>query len=102
MSDIPRPRFPWLLVVASVLLAVLFAYVMFGAYLPAKRQVVRLEAELKELYRREGDFEARLAQQEKSHALREQQLVALTAERDALVQRLEELERELGAARRRR
>lgn len=102
MNDIPRPKFPWMLVAASVLLAALFAYVLFGAYLPAKRHVGRLETELKELYRREGDLQTRLAQQEQRHALREQQLMAMSAERDALMQRLEELERELAAARRRR
>jgi len=100
--DRGRVSTPWLLVVASLLLAVLLLYVLFAGYLPARQRVARLEAELRDVYRREADLQTKLAQQEQRHALREQQLVALTAERDALVKRLEDLERELSAARRRR
>lgn len=100
--DRARMSTPWLLVIASVLLAVLLLYVLFAGYLPAKQRVARLEAELRDVYRREAELQTRLAQQEQRHALREQQLLALTAERDALVKRLEDLERELTAARRRR
>lgn len=100
--DRARMSTPWLLVIASVLLAVLLLYVLFAGYLPAKQRVARLEAELRDVYRREAELQTRLAQQEQRHALREQQLLALTAERDALVKRLEDLERELSAARARR
>jgi len=96
--DRGRVSTPWLLVVASLLLAVLLLYVLFAGYLPARQRVARLEAELRDVYRREAELQTRLAQQEQRHALREQQLVALTAERDALVKRLEDLERELSAA----
>ena len=41
----------------------------------------------------------RLAQNEQRHALREQQLLAVTAERDALSRRLEEIQRELAVSR---
>ena len=102
VADRARVSTPWLLVVASVLLAVLLLYVLFGGYLPAKQRSARLEAELRDLYTREAELQTKLAQQEQRHALREQQLVALTAERDALVKRLEDLERELTAARARR
>lgn len=91
-----------MLVAASVLLAALLLYVLFAAYLPAKQRATRLENELRDLYRREAELQTRLAQQEQRHALREQQIVALAAERDALVKRLEDLERELTAARGRR
>jgi septal ring factor EnvC (AmiA/AmiB activator) len=89
-------RVPWLLVAGSALLALLVLYTFFGAYLPAKQRIVRLEAELKDVYAREAALQTRLAQQEHRHALREQQVQALVAEREALAQRLEELQRELG------
>lgn len=98
VPDQPRSARPWLLVVASALLVGLVLYVMFAAWLPAKHRMVRLEAELKEVYAREAALQTRLAQQE----LRERQAAALRAERDALARRIEELERELAAARSRR
>jgi septal ring factor EnvC (AmiA/AmiB activator) len=97
--DRPRPQLPWLLVAAGVLLLVIVLYLFFGAYLPAKQQLARLDAELKQVYGREAQLQTRLVQQEKAHALREQQGTALTAERDALARRIEELEKELAAAR---
>jgi septal ring factor EnvC (AmiA/AmiB activator) len=99
VADRPRPQLPWLLVAASVLLLVIVLYLFFGAYLPAKQRLARLEAELKQVYGREAQLQTRLAQQEKSHELREQQSTALTAERDALAKRIEEIEKELAAAR---
>ncbi len=99
MSDAPRARLPWLLVAASVLLAVLLAYALFGGYLPAKRRVVSLERELRDVYAREAELQTRVAQNEQRYGLREQQLLAVSAERDALARRLEELERELAIAR---
>jgi predicted nucleic acid-binding Zn-ribbon protein len=87
-----------MLVVASGLFAVLLLYVLFVGYLPAKQRMAGLERELRELYVREAELQTRLQQQ----ALRERQVVALSAERDALVKRLEALERELAAPRRRR
>jgi septal ring factor EnvC (AmiA/AmiB activator) len=100
VADRPRVSLPWLLVAASVLLLVIVLYLFFGAYLPAKQRVARLESELKQVYGREAQLQTRLAQQDKTYALREQQATALSAERDALVRRIEELERELVAARR--
>jgi septal ring factor EnvC (AmiA/AmiB activator) len=101
VADGPRPKLPWLLVVASVLLAALLAYTLFAGYLPAKQRIARLERELKDLYAREAELQTKLAQGEQRHALRERQLQAVTTERDALGRRLDELERELAAARRR-
>ena len=48
MADLPRLKTPWLLVAAAVLLLALLLYVMFAGWLPAKHQVTRLEAELKD------------------------------------------------------
>ena len=99
MTDAPRARLPWLLVAASVLLAVLLAYTLFGAYLPAKRRLASLERELKDVYAREAELQTKVAKSEQTYALREQQLIAVSAERDALARRMEELERELAIAR---
>jgi septal ring factor EnvC (AmiA/AmiB activator) len=99
VTDAPRARLPWLLVAASVLLALLLAYTLFGAYLPARRRVASLERELKDVYAREAELQTKVAKNEQSHALREQQLLAVTAERAALARRMEELENELAIAR---
>lgn len=84
-----------MLVAASVLFVVLLLYVMFVGYLPAKQRVTGLERELKAVYEREAELQTKLHQQEEQHALLERQLAARSAERDALVKRLQELEREL-------
>jgi type II secretory pathway component PulM len=99
VNDSPRARLPWVLVAASALLAVLLAYTLFGGYLPAKRRTVSLERELRDLYAREADLQTKAAQTEQRSGVREQQLLAVTAERDALARRVEELERELAVAR---
>jgi septal ring factor EnvC (AmiA/AmiB activator) len=99
VTDAPRTRLPWLLVAASVLLALLLAYTLFGAYLPTKRRVASLERELKEVYAREAELQTKNAKNEQTYGLREQQLLAVTAERDALAKRMEELEKELAIAR---
>ena len=84
--------------VGSALLVVLVLYVLFGAYVPTKQRVARLEAELKQVYLREAELQTKLAQQEQRAALRES---AVTAERDELARRLEELQSQLPPARRR-
>jgi septal ring factor EnvC (AmiA/AmiB activator) len=96
-----RVRVPWLLVAGSVMLALLVFYVFFAAYLPAKQRIARLEAEIKDVYEREAALQTQLAQQEQRGALRERQTQALAAERDALARRLETLQRETPARRRR-
>lgn len=98
----PRSSLPWTLVVASVLLLAITLYLFFGAYLPAKQRLARLEVELKQLYAREAQLQTQIAQQEKLHALRAQQVTALSGERDGLAKRIDELEKELAAARGRR
>jgi predicted nucleic acid-binding Zn-ribbon protein len=86
-----------MLVASCVLLLALLLYVLLGAYLPAKQRIAGLEAELKEVYARESALQTRLAQDPRT--IRDQQLSALRAERDALNRRIQELERELAAAR---
>ena len=98
MVDRPGTKLSWTLVAASVLFAVLLLYVMFVGYLPAKRRMAGLELELKELYQHEAELQTKIQAQ----AVRERQVATLSAERDALAKRVEALERELAAARRRR
>ena len=84
---------------ASVILLLLVLYVLFVGYLPSKQRVAGLEAELKDLYKREAELQTRIAQQDQRYALRERQISALTSERDTLIRRLEELEKQLAAMR---
>jgi len=91
-----------MLVAASALLLLITLYLFFGAYLPAKQRLARLELELKQLYAREAQLQTKLAQQDKLYALRLQQVTALSTERDALARRLEDLEKELAARGKRR
>lgn len=88
---------PWVLVAASVLLLVLVVYLLFGAYLPTKKRITHLEAELKDVYAREAQMQTRLAKDAEKGTQRDQQLAASTAERDALAKRVDELEKEIAA-----
>ena len=99
MADRPNTKIPWFLVAASMVLLLLVLYVLFVGYLPSKQRVAGLEAELKDLYKRENDLQTRISQQDQRYALRERQISALTTERDTLIRRLEELEKLLAAAR---
>jgi septal ring factor EnvC (AmiA/AmiB activator) len=99
VADRPNARIPWFLVAASFVLLLLVLYVLFVGYLPTKQRVAGLEAELKDLYKREAELQTRMAQQDQRSSLRERQISALTSERDTLIRRLEELERQLAAAR---
>ena len=99
MTDAPTTRLPWAIVAGSVLLLVLLLYTLFGGYVPAKRRAASLERELRQLYAREAELQTKVAQNEQRHAVREQQIIAISAERDALARRLEDLERQLGVAR---
>ena len=99
VADRPNARIPWFLVAASVVLLLLVLYVLFVGYVPSKQRVAGLEAELKDLYKREAELQTRIAQQDQRYALRERQISALTSERDTLIRRLEELEKLLAAAR---
>jgi septal ring factor EnvC (AmiA/AmiB activator) len=99
VADRPIARIPWFLVLASVILLLLVLYVLFVGYLPCRQRVAGLEAELKDLYKREAELQTRIAQQDQRYALRERQISALTSERDTLIRRLEELEKLLAAMR---
>jgi septal ring factor EnvC (AmiA/AmiB activator) len=102
VADGPRATFPWLLVVASLLLALLLAYTLFGAYLPARQRIASLERELKELYAREAELQTRVAQNEQRGAARDRELAEAAAGREAMARRIEDLERQLAASNARR
>jgi uncharacterized protein HemX len=102
VAERPPVRAPWWLVAASVVLALALLYTILGVHAPARRHIAALEAELKALYAREADMHARLARLEQRQTPHERQLAALAAEREALVRQVDELQRELAAARRRR
>jgi hypothetical protein len=99
MADVSGARLPWTIVAGSLLTLGLLVYTLFVGYVPTKRRVASLEHELRQLYTREAELQTKVAQDEQRHALREQQLIAIGAERDALAHRLEELERQLSATR---
>jgi septal ring factor EnvC (AmiA/AmiB activator) len=99
VTDPPDSKIPWFLVAASTVLVLVVLYVLFIGYLPAKQRAASLEAELRDLYKREAELQTRIAQQDQRSALRERQISALTSERDTLIRRLEELERLLGTGR---
>ena len=100
MTDRPNARIPWFLVAASFVLLLLVLYVLFVGYLPSRQRVAGLEAELKDLYKREAELHTKIAQQEQRALLRDRQISQLTGERDALIRRLEELEKQLRGQRR--
>src|SRR5215510_13424945 len=96
MEDGEHPKIPWPIVGARVLLLLEILYLLFVGYLPAKQRIAGLEAELKDLYRREAELQSKIAQQDQRYSVRERQISALTSERDTLIRRLEELEKALG------
>jgi hypothetical protein len=68
---------PWLLVAGSAMLLILLLYVLFGAYVPAKQHIEKLEAELREVYTREAALQKRVAELEDLLAERDKQIRAL-------------------------
>ena len=91
-----------MLVAASVVLLLIVLYLFFGAYLPAKQRLARLEAELTTLYGREAQLQSQLEAQKKAQAARDQQGSAAAGEREALTRRIDELEKELAAVKSRK
>lgn len=80
---------------------ILFSYVFFQ-YVNTKRRVTGLETELRSVYEREHELQTRFAQQEQRYTLREKQMTAVMAERDALARKLEALEGQVSPPRGRR
>ena len=97
MDDYAKPRRPWLLIIASLLLAVIAAWTGYQ-WKQAKDQEVRLKAELNKVYHEAEQLRAEAAQSQQRVSLLEKQIMALSGEREATTKRLEELEAELSAA----
>jgi uncharacterized protein HemX len=91
------PRRPWLLIVASLLLAAIAVWTGFQ-WKQGKDQEVKLRAEVKQVYLEAEQLRALASQSQQRVSLLEKQVMALSAEREATTKRLEELEAELSAA----
>jgi len=95
MDGVPPSRRPWMLIAAALVLLIMLAYVLVGAYLPSRQRMAGLEIELKDLYQKEAELQTQLAQALQKSTMLQQQVGALAAERDALLRRTRELEQEL-------
>ena len=99
MDGAPPGR-PWLLIAAALVLAALLTYVVLGAYLPSRQRMARLDAEIRDAYQKEARAQTDLAQTLQRETILQQQVRALSAERDGLLKRARELEQELATLRR--
>ena len=95
MDGAPPIRRPWMLIAAALVLLIMLAYVLVGAYLPSRQRIAGLELELKDVYQKEAELQTQLAQALQKSTVLQQQVGALAAERDALLRRTRELEQEL-------
>ncbi|MBI2155105.1 MAG: hypothetical protein HYV92_08780 [Candidatus Rokubacteria bacterium] len=95
--DEAKPRRPWLLIIASLLLAVLAAWTSYQ-WRQARDQEIKLRSEVKQVYLEAEQLRALASQSQQRVSLLEKQVMALSAEREATTKRLEELEAELSAA----
>jgi len=84
-----------MLIAAALVLLIMLAYVLLGAYLPSRQRMAGLEIELKDVYQKEAELQTQLAQALQKGTVLQQQVAALAAERDALLRRTRELEQEL-------
>jgi hypothetical protein len=95
MDGAPPVRRPWMLIAAALVLLILLAYVLVGAYLPSRQRMAGLETELLDVYQKEAELQTQLAQALQTSTVLQQQVGALAAEREALLRRTRELEQEL-------
>lgn len=93
-----HPRRPWLLIIASLLLAGLSTWTGFQ-WKRGAEQEVKLRAELKQVYLEAEQLRTQAAQSQQRVSLLEKQVMTLSTERDATTKRIEELEAELAKAR---
>lgn len=95
------PSRPWVLIVASLLLAALAMWTGVQYKRSAGREL-RLREELKQVYQEAESLRTVASQWRERAILYEQQAAALTAERSGLARRLGSAEAELAALRARR
>lgn len=97
MDEASKPSRPWLLVIASLMLAALAAWSAYQWKQSAAAEG-KLRAEVKQVYLEAEQLRAQAAQSQQRVSLLEKQVMALSAEREATTKRIEELEAELSAA----
>ena len=96
-ARVTPPR-PWLLIIASILLAGLATWTGFQ-WKKGADQEVKLRGELKQVYLEAEQLRLQAVQAQQRVSLLEKQVMALSAEREATTKRIEELEAELTKAR---
>ena len=96
-ENVTPPR-PWLLIIASLLLAGLATWTGFQ-WKKGADQEGKLRTELKQVYLEAEQLRVQAVQSQQRVSLLERQVMALSAEREATTKRLEELEAELTKAR---
>lgn len=82
--DPPRARRPWFLIAAGLLLAVLVV-VLWSKWAESRTEAERLRVELKQVYAEAEALRTESAQARRRVSLLEQQVRALTAERERIL-----------------